>query len=113
MPKQTKSRKPLEIYITDTAQQKIKEIVRWSYRNWGDKVAKKYLSQINNTIKSLSQGKSIIRTNKKFSSKFQYIICNKHYIFFEIQGRKLIIATLYHVNMDVQNKLNEEVNKIN
>jgi plasmid stabilization system protein ParE len=103
MPKQ-----PLHIYKTPTADRKIKEIIKFSVQKWGKSTAKNYALDLEKTIRSIASGKLKTKINKEFSTRFSYYRVNKHYIFFEIQNDKLIVVTLFHVAMDIQNRLTDE-----
>jgi plasmid stabilization system protein ParE len=100
--------KSLDIYKTPTAERRIKEIIRWSAEKWNKNVAEKYALELEKTIRLVAEGKISTKTNLEYSSRFSYCISKRHYIFFEIHKDKLIVATLFHVAMDIKNRIMEE-----
>jgi len=42
------------------------------------------------------------------SDRFTFCLAQQHYIFFEIQQDKLIIATLFHTAMAIKERITEE-----
>jgi len=101
-------KKPLAIYKTPTAERKIKEIIRWSAKKWNSNIARKYALELEKSIRLVAEGKITTKTNLEYSSRFSYCISKRHYIFFEIRKNKLIVVTLFHVAMDVKNRIVEE-----
>ena len=103
------SNKSLHIYTTPTAERKIKEIFRFSVKKWGKEIAKEYAFELEKIIKSIASGDLETRINKEFSTRFSYYRAKKHYIFFEVQDDKLIVVTIFHVAMDIKNRLTDEI----
>jgi plasmid stabilization system protein ParE len=102
-------KKPLNIYKTPTAEHKIKEIIRFSAKKWGVETAEIYAFELERAIKSIAEGTLKTKIDKEFSARFSYYRARRHYVFFEIQGDKLIVVTLFHVAMDVKSHLTEEI----
>jgi len=48
--------KPLLVYKTPTAEQKIIEIAKWSARKWGREIARNYLNNIDRIINLVALG---------------------------------------------------------
>lgn len=101
-------KKALPIYKTAVAEKKLIEIAKWSAKKWGQKVALHYLEQFNKAINLVALGLLPTKKNKELSTRFSYCLVGQHYIFFEIQQDKLIIATLFHTAMHVKERFKEE-----
>ncbi len=104
--------KKYEVLITPTAKAKLKEIYSYSYEKWGEEVAKNYLLAIEETILRVASGKKTTRINPNFSSRFSYCICKSHYIFFQFLENKLVVATIFHTQMSIRERMAEEVGVI-
>ena len=100
--------KPLPIFKTPTAERKVIEIAKWSARKWGRKIARDYLSNIDKIIHLVASGLLPTQKNNEFSERFTYCVAEQHYVFFEIQKDKLIIATLFHTAMNIKERISEE-----
>ena len=100
--------KPLPIFKTPTAERKIIEIVKWSARKWGKTIARNYLNNIEKAIHLVASGLLPTQKNDEFSKRFTYCLAEQHYVFFEIQKDKLIIATLFHTAMNIKERIIEE-----
>jgi len=100
--------KPLPIYKTRTAEQKIIEIAKWSAKKWGRDTARDYLNNIERIINLVAAGLLPTQSNSEFSDRFTFCITKQHYIFFEIRDDKLIIATLFHTAMAIKERISEE-----
>ena len=106
-------KKPLLIYKTPTAERKIIEILKWSARKWGKKTAVEYIAHIEKIITLVASGELPYQNNLEFSTRFSYCMSKSHYIFFEIQEDKLIIATIFHTSMHIKERMSEEMSYLN
>jgi len=99
---------PLPVYKILAAEKKIIDIAKWSANKWGKEAARHYLGNIERIINLVATG--LLPTEKKseFSERFTFCLAQQHYIFFEIRGDKLIIATLFHTAMAIKGRINEE-----
>jgi toxin ParE1/3/4 len=103
----------LQIFKTPTAHKKLKQIYSHSRQKWGKKQAQKYMMTLEKAIESIAAGKTPPKKRPEFSTRFYYHIAGKHYIFYEFQKDILIIATIFHIMMDVGERMQEEITGIN
>jgi plasmid stabilization system protein ParE len=96
-------------YNTPTTDRKIVEIVKWTALKWDKQTARKYSAMLKQTIKSVAEGITPTRINREFSTRFSYCTAKRHYIFFEHQKDKLIVATIFHTAMSVKDRMAEEM----
>ncbi|MCF6343120.1 MAG: type II toxin-antitoxin system RelE/ParE family toxin [Devosiaceae bacterium] len=106
------SSKKLEVWITPTAKIKLKEIYNYSCRKWGKTTAKAYMSSLQATILKVANGEKTTQISPNFSTRFSYCVCKSHYIFFQVEKDRLIVATAFHTQMSVKERLDEEVGVI-
>lgn len=99
----------LAVWKTPTTRAKLKEIYVYSRRKWGKGQAKKYLAMLDITIESVAAGKTRSKKRSEFSTRFSYCTARRHYIFFEFQENKLIVATIFHTAMHVKERMRVEM----
>ena len=100
--------KPLPIVKTPTAERKIIEIAKWSATKWGRKIARDYLDNIERIINLVASALLPTQKSSEFSDRFTFCLAEQHYIFFEIQKDRLIIATIFHTAMNIKERIGEE-----
>lgn len=104
--------KKLEIWITPTAKTKLKDIYNYSRNKWGRAAAQKYMLSLETTILKVASNEKPIQINPNFGTRFSYCTCKSHYIFFQVKKDKLIVASIFHSQMSVKERLAEEMPKI-
>ncbi len=102
----------IKIWATPTARAKIKEIYNYSCNKWDKRTAKKYLNGLEETIKSVAKGRTTTKINREYSTRFSYCTMKRRYIFFEHQPDNLIVATIFHTSMSIQDRMTEELSAI-
>lgn len=103
------AKNPRPIFNTPTTEKKIIEIVQYSAKKWGEKTAREYSAQIEKVIESVAAGKTRTKKRSEFSTRFSYCTARRHYIFFEFQENKLIVATIFHTAMHVKERMRVEM----
>lgn len=101
--------KKLSLWKTPTAQTKLEEIYRYSLKKWGKNTATKYLTELEKVMEAVASGTKHTIINPDFSTRFPYCTVNRHHIFFEYKEDKLIIVTIFHVVMNVEERMEEEM----
>lgn len=96
------------IYKTPTAERKLIGIAKWSVKKWGKKTARKYMANLDKTINSVAEGRMPCQENSEFSTRYSYCLSKRHYIFFEFQDDKIIVATIFHTAMHIKERLQDE-----
>lgn len=102
----------LEIWKTPTAHQKLRGIYIYSLKNWGKNTARNYMAALEKTMESMAAGTKHTKINPDFSTRFSYCTYKRHHLFFEYQGDKLILATIFHTMQSVNDRMEDETLKI-
>ncbi len=76
---------PLNIRSTLIARAKLKEIYAYSCAHWGEKIAGKYMDDLELAIQQAAHDQGGTNNNPKFSTRFTYTPVRKHFIFFEVK----------------------------
>ena len=103
---------PLKVRRTLIASTKLEEIYDYSYNNWGEKIAKKYLMDIETVIQQAALDYGGTKKNPEFSRRFSYSPARRHFIFFDVKEDTLFVATVFHGVMDIKERLAEEMAEI-
>ncbi len=103
---------PLKIRRTHIATTKLKEIYRYSRDHWGEKIAGKYMEDLEAAIQQASREQGGTSNNPEFSTRFTFTPVRKHFIFFEVRNETLFIATIFHSVMDIRAGLAAEMAEI-
>ncbi|WP_298868388.1 type II toxin-antitoxin system RelE/ParE family toxin [uncultured Gimesia sp.] len=102
----------LKISHTLIARAKLKEIYAYSCDHWGEKVAQKYMDDLEAAIQQAAREQGGTKSNPDFSTRFTYSPARKHYLFFEIRDDTLFLATIFHAVMNIKERLAEEMDEI-
>ena len=97
-----------QIFVTPTAERRLKGIIRFSAHKWGEEIARNYALSIQSKIDAVASGELKTKINPDFSDRFSYCLAKRHYIFFELKEEKLIVVTLFHTAMSVKKRMEEE-----
>lgn len=101
--------KQLTVWKTLIAQTKFKEIYIYTRKKWGVKQARAYLAMLDQTIQDVAKGIKPTKINPEYSTRFSYCSARRHYIFFEYQKDKLVVATVFHSAQEVKERMAEEI----
>lgn len=90
------------------AEIRIAEIWRFTYQQWGEEQADKYLLNIDTEIKRLCAGELIGRNyNHLEKHDIKFISCQRHYIFYTEDEDNIFILTVLHDVMDLPIRLKD------
>jgi len=97
--------------LTQGAEQDLREIARYTLKNWGSKSLESYWHGLKNTFKTIGKNDVIKR---QFSDKFSQLLVTKyryHFIFYITNpAKKPVIIAIIHEKMDIVKRL---VNRLN
>lgn len=95
----------LKIIKTDSFTKNLRNIFNYSFAKWGKEITRNYFLEIDKAIIDVSNGIKLTRKNPEFSTKYTYIVCKRHYIFFEFKDDTLIVVNILHDAMSVAQNL--------
>lgn len=91
--------------LTDRSLRDIISIEHYSVKQWGKKVAVKYLSKIENALILIQRDPEILWQEEGFHPFFQFYNINKHLLVFDVKADELILLTVFHSAMDISSRL--------
>lgn len=104
--------KRLKIQRTYIARDRLKEIYVYSYERWGERVATKYLMDIETVIQQAAMDCGGVKRNPQFSKTYTYSPVRQHNVFFDVRGDILYVVTVFHAAMDIKARMEEEATRI-
>ncbi len=96
-----------ELLLTDRALEDIAEIEEYSIATWGNKVADKYLDDIEAGLKLLQANAGLLQDFEEFSGKLKYYRVKNHFLICTEVDNKIIVLTVKHAQMEIISLLNQ------
>jgi toxin ParE1/3/4 len=94
----------LKITKRPLAKDDLKDIWRYTYREWGEKQADKYIIELGKGINQLIDNPEI-GTTCSYEIKYHQYAINHHIIFYRINSTEIIIVRVLHERMDPKKHL--------
>ena len=97
----------IQLIISRRAALDISEIEDYSTAKWGKKVAKEYISRIEQALSLLQDNPKIIKKDSNISAYFHFYRIRQHFLVFDIGNNYLNLLTVKHGSMDLPERLAE------
>ncbi|MDA0967548.1 MAG: type II toxin-antitoxin system RelE/ParE family toxin [Proteobacteria bacterium] len=94
-----------KIFRTKLAEADFVDIWLYTYNNWGEVQADKYIDELNKSLKILVEQPLICRERKEFSPPVRIYRYLEHLIIYVIYGDEIKIIRVLHKSMDVENHI--------
>ncbi len=96
--------------LTPAAEADLRDIVRYTLRQWGERQARRYACLLEAGFRTIAAGHTVSRTFSKRYPQVQVTRCEHHYVFYLHQeGQKPRILAVLHENMDLLARLGERL----
>jgi toxin ParE1/3/4 len=95
------------VELTQRALADLREIERFSVKEWGRKTADKYLDDIAAALDHLSVNPEMLRLEPDFSPSLYFYRVKKHFLVCDYQSETVIVLTVIHTSMDLPARLLE------
>jgi toxin ParE1/3/4 len=96
---------PKAIKLTDRVFSDLEDIESYSKKNWGEKVADKYLDSIEAGLNLIKENSGLLQDLEGFSGKLKYYRVKNHFLICTETDEFIIILTIKHVQMDIIEQL--------
>jgi toxin ParE1/3/4 len=93
--------------LTQRALSDLREIERFSIREWGRKTADRYLDDIEAALDRLRENPEILRLEPDFAPGLHFYRVKKHFLVCDCQDALIIVLTVIHTSMDLPARLLE------
>jgi len=94
-----------KLRISAPAQQNLKDIATYTKTTWGNKQAQHYLKQLRQSFDRLCIEPNLGKPYPDIDQTLQSHLCQKHIIFYRINGNTLNIIRILHQSMDIEKHL--------
>ena len=95
------------VELTKRALADLREIERYSVKEWGRKTANKYLDDITAALDRLSDDPEILRLEPDVAPGLFFYRVKKHFLVCDYQKETVIVLTVIHTSMDLSARLLE------
>jgi len=92
------------IIMRPLAKEDLKDIWRYTYKEWGERQADKYLIELGTGIDGLTDNPELGITCY-YESKYRQYMINHHIICYRIENTEIIIVRVLHERMDPKRHL--------
>ena len=101
------SARKFKLFITEKALRDISEIEQYSVREWGRKVAKRYLSDIESALVRIQEDRELLRAENDLHPDLRFYRVNKHLLVCDVQPKSVFLLTVIHASRDIPSRLAE------
>ena len=103
----TNSKRNSRVSLTQRALNDLRELEEFSIRQWGQKTADKYLSEIAAALDRLQENPDILRLEPDFAPGLYFYRVKKHFLVCDYHNDYTVVLTLIHTSMDLPSRLLE------
>lgn len=106
--KRTTKTKKTRIYLTERALRDIVGIEEYSVREFGQKVASRYVAKLEAAIARIAENPELFRAEPEMHSWLRFYRAEKHLMIADFNdGEHIIVLTLIHASKDIPSQLSE------
>lgn len=103
----TSRKRASRLELTHRALADLREVERFSVKEWGRKTAKKYLDDIATALDRLQENPEILRLEPDFSPGLFFYRVKKHFLVCDYHDDLIVVLTVIHTSMDLPSRLLE------
>lgn len=96
-----------DIVFTERALADLRQIERYSAKEWGRKAADRYLDAVAAALDLLRENPGILRQEPCFAPDLYFYRVKKHLLVCDFHGHLVTVLTVIHTSMDVPRRLME------
>lgn len=97
----------IKLELTELALADLVSIEAFSIENWGKRVAKKYLADIESRLNLIHENPSLLTTVEGLPEPLQCYPAREHVLIFDVQPKSLVLLTIIHGSRDIPTRLSE------
>ena len=98
----------LTLNLTEKAEQDLNTIYAYSLKQWGQKQANNYFSQIEKTFYLLLDNPCLGKQRNDLKQGYRSVTIKKHLIFYTLTNNEINILRVLHARMDIKNIFSTE-----
>jgi len=93
------------VVLTQRALADLREIERYSIKEWGRKTADRYLDDIAAALDRIQENPKILRLEPDFTPGLYFYRVKKHFLVCDFRKETVIVITVIHTSMDLPARL--------
>jgi plasmid stabilization system protein ParE len=102
-----RSRSKVRLALTRRAIEDLRQIERHSVKEWGRKVADKYLDDVTAALDRISQSPQLLQDNRVGIPGLSFYRIRRHVLVCDYRDNSVIVLTVIHTSMDLPARLLE------
>lgn len=92
--------------LTDAAEADLRDIIRYTRKQWGDAQVRSYVARLEQGIKRLAKGEGAFKELSVIQPGLRMAQCEHHYVFcLPREGAPALIVALLHERMDLMSRV--------
>lgn len=96
--------------LTDAAEADLREIIRYTRRQWGDAQVRSYVAGLERGIERLAKGEGAFSELAAIHPGLRMALCEHHYVFcLPREAAPALIVALLHERMDLMSRVAERL----
>jgi toxin ParE1/3/4 len=95
------------VHLTDRALLDVEEIEQYSVRNWGERVAARYLRDLDSALRRLAESPNLLQERADTSLRLRFYPVREHVLLCDVIGDRIFVLALRHAVMDLPRRLAE------
>jgi plasmid stabilization system protein ParE len=95
------------LLLTQRALRDIAEIEQYSAKQWGKRVAAKYLGDIEAGLSRIQENQELLRAEADLHPELRFYRVNKHLLVCDVQPNAVFLLTVIHASRDIPSRLAE------
>jgi len=96
--------------LTEAAESDLREIVRYTHKQWGNAQARSYVNSLKNGISSLANGRGVFKDMSAIFPALRMGLYEHHYVFcLPRDVEPALVVAIFHKRMDLMTRLTERL----
>jgi len=95
------------VHLTDRAMLDIDEIERYSVRKWGERVAARYLDDLDAALGRLAESPNLLQERPGTSLRLRFYPVREHVLICDVIGDRIFVLAVRHAVMDLPRRIAE------
>lgn len=92
--------------LTDAAEADLREIIRYTRKQWGDARVRSYVARLEQGIEHLAKGQGTFKELAAIHPGLRMAKCEHHYVFcLPREGAPALVLALLHERMDLMSRV--------
>jgi toxin ParE1/3/4 len=101
------SKSKSKLLLTQRALRDIAEIEQYSAKQWGKRVASKYLDDIEAGLSRIQENQELLHAQADLHPELRFYRVNKHLLVCDVQPKATFLLTVIHASRDIPSRLSE------